>query len=197
MFDLFTFLNISFCFLLKDEKWFRPEGWNFTQPIFHKYFLASYCRRFTLQDTLQILEPKSHFESLNTAIRQQSSLKVLNSYLYPETASVYYQQTLPHKIYCLAWILQLPLWLSGWGLKLSIKEKIRLLYSISWAAMLRNFLVQLLCSELFFERVFFSILLIVYIRSERKVNGGGRRESASKNWNCITFSLNFRFKKVQ
>ena len=102
VFDLFTFLNISFCFLLKDEKWYGPEGWNFTQPIFHKYFLASYCWRLTLQDTLQILEPKSHYKSLNTAIRQQSSLKVLNSYLYPETASVYYQQTLPHKIYCSA-----------------------------------------------------------------------------------------------
>ena len=78
--------------------------------------------------------------------------------------------------------VQIPLWwASGCGLKLSINEKIRLLYSISWAAILRNFFVQLRNSEPFLEKKFFSILLIRYISKERNVKGGGRRESASKN----------------
>ena len=64
---------------------------------------------------------------------------------------------------------------------MSIKLKMRLLYSISLAAMLLNFLVDVLCKAPFLEKVFFSIFLIRYISRERNVKGGGKRESASKN----------------
>ena len=74
-----------------------------------------------------------------------------------------------------------PLWTSGWGFTLSIKLKMRLLYSISLAAILLNFLVDVLCKAPFLEKVFFSIFLIRYISRERNVKGGGNRESASKN----------------
>jgi len=57
----------------------------------------------------------------------------------------------------------------------------RVLYSISLAAMLLNFLVELLCNAPFLEKVLFSTLLMRYIRRERNVKGGGSRESASKN----------------
>ena len=77
----------------------------------------------------------------------------------------------------------LPLWTSGWGFTLSIKLKMRDLYSISLAAILLNFLVDVLCKAPFLEKVFFSIFLIRYISRERNVKGGGKRESASKNWN--------------
>ena len=64
---------------------------------------------------------------------------------------------------------------------MSIKEKMRVLYSISLAAILLNFLVELLCKAPFFEKVFFSIFLMRYISRDRNVKGGGKRESASKN----------------
>ena len=64
---------------------------------------------------------------------------------------------------------------------MSIKLKMRLLYSISLAAILLNFLVDVLCKAPFLEKVFFSIFLIRYISRERNVKGGGNRESASKN----------------
>lgn len=68
--------------------------------LLNQYFIntskASYCWKLTLQDTLQILEPKTHYESSNTSLslRQQSSPRVLNST----------QQT-SNTILALAWIM--------------------------------------------------------------------------------------------
>ena len=73
----------------------------------------------------------------------------------------------------------LPFGFSGSGFTLSMKEKMRERYSISIAAHCLYLLLEfvLLC-----DAIDLATALTRYIMSVRKVKGGGRSESGSKNW---------------